>query len=197
MEKHITQYAAIAVLLISSATIVVGAEGENDTNAEGAGCPKRSLMFVYGLRGGSSTDDGSNDKKREDVAPSLSIDYSSRGEGSLGWEAGIGYALHQEFLTFTETQDMDVYEVSLGGRLTYLGFAGKRGGLLPYASAGLSGLILSGRSDSGAVGAYARGGLNYVFGGGFTLGADLKALASSSDDLDYYVQFALQLGWSF
>lgn len=197
MGKHITQYIAVAVLLISGTMVATGADVGGTDDAKGAGCPKRSLMFAYGARAGESTDDGSSGGKRGDVAPSLRIDYSSRGDGSIGWETGISYALHQEFIAFGDTEDMEVIEVSLGGRLTYQGFAGNRGGLLPYASAGVSGLILGGRSDSAAVGVYSRGGLNYVFGGGFTAGCELKGLISSSDDLDYYVQFAIQLGWSF
>ena len=89
-------------------------------------------------------------------------------------------------------------ELGAGGRATYVGWTTDRGGLLPYASAGLALLSQMGRdSDEGAVGAYARTGLDYVFDGGFTLGTELKGLVGSSDYLNSYLQFAVQLGWSF
>jgi len=91
-----------------------------------------------------------------------------------------------------------VTELSGGARYTFLGLAQEQSGLLPYLSGGLAGAFLSGRdSDEGALGAYARGGLTYVFGGGFTLGLDLKGLASTSDYLDYYLQLTIPVGWSF
>lgn len=155
----------------------------------------QSLTLHFGARAVVSDASSHTDTDGGGV---VGVEHVSRGRDWLGWETGLSYSEHEEFVLFGVSESIDVVEVDAGARATYRGLAGGGAGLLPFASLGLAALTMDGRgADSAAVGAYARGGLCYVFGCGFTLGADLKGLVSSSENVDYYVQFTLQFGWSF
>ncbi|HEX6810545.1 MAG TPA: outer membrane beta-barrel protein [Planctomycetota bacterium] len=176
--------AGIAFLLAACATTTAPAEDDLT----------RSIVLHWGARDASSAGSSGAD----DAGVVIGLDYNSRSWDWLGWEAGISYSEHEDFLLFGVEESLDVVEVDLGGRATYCGWADAGAGLLPYGSVGVAALAMEGRdADSGAVGAYVRGGLCYVFRAGFTLGFDLKFLASSSDDVETYGQFTLQFGWSF
>lgn len=155
----------------------------------------QSIMLLWGARDAKTAESTDAD----DAGVVIGVDYHSGCWDWLGWEAGLTYSEHEEFLAlFSVDEPIDVYEASVGGRATYRGFADAGAGLLPYASVGLSALAMEGpNADSSAVGAYVRGGLCYAFRFGFTLGCDLKFLASSSDDIESYGQFTFQFGWSF
>jgi hypothetical protein len=180
-----TCLAAAALLLGACAATPAEAAGDEMT---------QSLVLHLGAR------DSTSAEPVGDLSGGVTgVEYGSRAWGWLGWEAGISYSEQEEFLElFGIEETVDVLEASFGGRATYAGFADAGAGLLPYASVGLSALALQRReSDDSAVGAYAHGGLCYVFDAGLTVGLDLKVLASSSDDLESYWQLTLQLGWAF
>jgi hypothetical protein len=179
--QTIACFAGLAFLLTACAT----------TTAVAADDLTQSIVLQWGARD-ASTEESSGD---DEAGVVIGADYSSRCWDWLGWEAGFSYS---EGFTLFGDEPLHVYEAGVGARATYAGFADAGAGLLPYGAVGVSALAMEGRdADSSAAGAYVRGGLCYVFRAGFTLGCDLKFLASSSDDVESYGQFTFQLGWSF
>ena len=177
-------FAGTAILLTACAT----------TTAPAADELTQAIVLHWGVRDASSAESSGAD----DAGAVIGLDYNSRCWDWLGWEAGISYSEQEDFLLFGVEEPLDVFEADLGARATYSGFADAGAGFLPYASVGVSALALEGRgADSSAAGAYVRGGFCYAFRFGFTLGCDLKLLASSSDDIETYGQFTFQFGWSF
>lgn len=186
MRPQTTACLACAAFLFTACTT---------TTAPAADALTQRLALHFGARAVGSDASSHTDTDGGGV---VGIEYASRCWDWLGLEAGLSYSEHDEFVLFGVSESIEVVEVDAGARATYRGLADGGTGLLPYASLGLAALSMDGRgADRGAVGAFARGGLCYVFGCGFTLGADLKGLVSSSEDVDYYLQFTLQLGWSF
>ena len=83
MKMHATPCLAAITLVLSACSATAPRED--------VAPPSESLMFIYGVGGGESRDGG-------EIGVTVGLDYSSRGEGGLGWEAGVSYSRHDEFL---------------------------------------------------------------------------------------------------
>jgi hypothetical protein len=165
------------------------------------GVPQNNASLVLGLRAADSDGDYTSDKglAMDDLCGVTGIEYTRFIDTGWGWEAGLDFSEHQEFAIFGKTEeDLDVLEFYGGGRYTVTGIGGEAFDFLPYVGAGVSALIMDGRkADDFAVGLYGHLGAHFAVARNFTFGPDIRGLVSTSDDVGVYLQFGLQLGWSF
>ena len=160
---------------------------------------------------GSKTIDDANDL---DVGASETVDigdqtaigfeYSSIADGGFGGEFGLQYSSADDDIDFMGTPinlELSLLEITAGARYTFRGL----GNFMPYIGGGVD-LIsydLSGESGGSSVstddtdfGLYAHVGAAYAVGGHFLVGADLRGVFGTSDDLDS-TQVSGFLGYGF